>query len=126
MADLIYNRSLRQLSWPAKGKQWVAKSGPWGAGVLPAGIYDVSRRELTQYTMSTRPAFKDKTGKGFFLPIYPKFNTNRGTNGRLGIHPDGNKPGTEGCIGLQDGNTRPFYDAIISIPVTTRLTLEVR
>ena len=64
---------------------------------------------------------------GFFLPIYPKFNTNRGkVGGRLGIHPDGNKPGTLGCIGITEENTKSFYDAIRLVPINVKLTLQVK
>lgn len=79
------------------------------------GLYDIARREVTGYTATIDFAFRDKTGRGFFAPIYPKFKTNRGkSGGRLGIHPDGNKPGTLGCIGITDSNTKSFHDAIAS------------
>lgn len=127
MTDLVFDRKKNILKWLAKGKEWGARSGPWGAGVLPAGVYDISRREITQYTTLAGKAFKDSTGKGFFLPIYPPiFKTSRGSNGRLGIHPDGNKPGTEGCIGLTDTNTKSFYDAIANSPVAIKLSLLVK
>jgi len=127
MADLIFDRTKKQLSWPAKNITWNAVSGPFGAGRLPIGLYDIARREITQYTNKADVPYRDKTGMGFFLPIYPKFNTNRGkVGGRLGIHPDGNKPGTLGCIGITDANTKKFYNAIKLVPVNVKLTLHVK
>jgi len=67
-------------------------SGKWGKGNLPVGSY-------------TAKYFRDETGDafslfgvGFFIYIEPKFKTDRS---ELGIHPDGNVPGTLGCIGLK-------------------------
>ena len=127
MADLIFDTKKKQLFWPAKNKTWNAVSGPFGAGRLPLGLYDIARREITQYTNQAQAPYKDKIGMGFFLPIYPKFNTNRGkTGGRLGIHPDGNKPGTLGCIGITNENTKDFHDAIKLVPVNMPLILQVK
>ena len=101
------------------------RAGLYGRGALPAGLYTISRREITKYTNSISSPFRDKTGKGFFVPIYPKFSTTRGKNGRLGIHPDGNKPGTDGCIGLKEHNAKSFYDAIASTSPAAIITLQV-
>lgn len=127
MPDLIFNKSTGQLSWPAIGKYWGARSGPYGLGALPSGKYTVGRREITDYTSSIGVAFKDQTGKGFFVPIYPNFSTTRGSSGgRLGIHPDGNVPGTQGCIGLTDHDTYSFYDAVRNTSASVNLMLEVK
>jgi hypothetical protein len=37
------------------------------------------------------------------------------------IHPDGNKPGTMGCIGLINTNARPLFKALTKILTDTRL-----
>lgn len=124
MATMTFNRSSGILSWPNFGS-WEATSGPFGRGALPAGLYTVSRREITDYTSKTKPPFRDKTGKGFFIPIYPQFPATRGTNARLGIHPDGNVPGTDGCIGIKGGKAKSFYDAIASTPPGANITLLV-
>ena len=127
MPDLYFDRLQQKLSWPFNNQCWNAISGPFGAGPLPPGLYDIGRREITDYTNKVDIPYRDKTGKGFFLPIYPKFNTNRGkVGGRLGIHPDGNKPGTLGCIGITDANTKSFHDAIKMTPIKIKLTLLVR
>lgn len=127
MADLIFDRNLKKLSWPLKKKSWNAVSGPFGAGALPAGLYDISRREITGYTNKVDLPYQDATGNGFFVPIYPKFETNRGkVGGRLGIHPDGNKPGTLGCIGLTSANAKSFHDAIRLTSPSIKLILQVK
>jgi len=123
MADLTFKRSSKVLSWTGKG-QWDAVSGPFGEGVLPKGLYKVSRREITSYSGSIPKGFRDSSGKGFFIPIYPQFETSRGKNGRLGIHPDGSVKGTKGCIGIRS-NSKAFYDAIAASAADSNLTLEV-
>ena len=113
MANLIFDREQKKLSWPIKDLSWDAISGPFGAGALPPGLYDIGRREITDYTSKIDMPYRDGTGKGFFVPIYPRFNTTRGkSGGRLGIHPDGNKPGTLGCIGITGQSAKSFHDAI--------------
>ena len=127
MADLIFDRKQKNLSWPFKKLSWGAVSGPFGAGPLPPGLYDIARREITEYTNKVEMPYRDKTGMGFFVPIYPKFATSRGkSGGRLGIHPDGNIPGTLGCIGITDANARSFYNAIKQSAPGIKLTLQVK
>jgi hypothetical protein len=127
MADLIFDRKLKTLSWPLKKLSWGAVSGPFGAGALPPGIYDIARREITEYTNKVDRPYRDKSGMGFFVPIYPKFATSRGkSGGRLGIHPDGNIPGTLGCIGITDANAKSFHNAIKQTAPSIKLTLQVK
>ncbi len=127
MTDLVFDTKQKKLTWPLKKLSWNAVSGPFGAGALPYGLYDIARREITGYTNKVDIPYRDKTGMGFFIPIYPKFNTNRGkTGGRLGIHPDGNKPGTLGCIGITDANSKNFHDAIRLTAPSAKLTLQVK
>ena len=124
MANLTYKRSSGVLSWPGKGR-WDAVSGPQGEGKLPKGEYKVSRREITPYSSNIGNSYKDKSGKGFFIPIYPQFETTRGkSGGRLGIHPDGGVYGTLGCIGIRS-NAKSFYDVIAASASDSNLTLEV-
>jgi hypothetical protein len=125
MADLYFDRALGLLTWPAKGLSWNAVSGINNRKYLPSGLYKLNRRGISEYTANIGIPFQDKTGKGFFLPLVPLFATDRGKiNGRLGIHPDGNVPGTEGCIGLTDPNTKNFYDAIGTTAPSARITLK--
>ncbi len=124
MPTLTYDHSSKSLSWPGNGK-WDALSGPYGKGRLPNGTYKISRREVTAYSSSVPKGFRGPTGKGFFIPIYAQFSTARGASGgRLGIHPDGNKPGTLGCIGLRSDAKR-FYDLIAATATSADLKLEV-
>jgi len=70
-----------------------AVSGPYGDGNLPEGTYNGSnlriRRDNTAMMCSANP--------GWSLDLDPSFPTDRTL---LRIHPDGNVPGTEGCIGV--------------------------
>ncbi len=122
MADLTYKHGTRSLSWSGVGR-WDAVSGP--RSKLPNGIYKISRREVTPYTSKIGKAFQGVGGKGFFIPIYPQFETQRGkTGGRLGIHPDGGSFGTAGCIGIRS-SAKTFHDAIAASASDSILTLEV-
>lgn len=66
-------------------------------------------------------------GSGWSLDLDPTFNTDRTL---LRIHPDGNVPGTEGCIGADCQYQQTVYDALkkyfndgrgsTSIPVIVR------
>ena len=75
-------------------------SGPWGKGSLPEGMYTASYlRDRTIASMT------DPDGLGWSVNLDPNFSTDRNL---LRIHPDGNTPGTEGCIGIK-GSTRFLY-----------------
>ncbi|KWW24051.1 MAG: RHS repeat-associated core domain-containing protein, partial [bacterium F082] len=68
-----------------------AKSGPYSNGSLENGSYTVKQgwqRNENGYRQN---------GVGFCFPIIPDFETGRT---ELLIHPDGNNPGTKGCIGI--------------------------
>jgi len=60
MVDLVFDRKQKILSWPLKKLSWGAVSGPFGAGALPLGIYDISRREITEYTNKVEMPYRDK------------------------------------------------------------------
>ena len=97
-----------------------AVSGPWGKGRLPEGVYvgnNLRRR-------NDNKAMICKDGNGWSLDLDPNFRTDRSL---LRIHPDGNVPGTEGCIGPDCKYQQQVYDALRnyfndpinkSIPVT--------
>lgn len=88
------------LSWFNDLEQFVqdypAVSGPHGRGRLPKGSYTGSnlRRRTT-------PAMTCPGDRGWSLNLDPNFETERDL---LRIHPDGNVPGTEGCIGISCGS----------------------
>jgi hypothetical protein len=79
-----------------------AKSGPWGNGPLPVGFYSVG----DLIPIASKIGFC-VDGLGYWIKIKPLFKTKRFG---LGIHPDGNVPGTLGCIGLQGYHSRLFHD----------------
>lgn len=80
------------------GKTYSFKSGGAGKGNLPKGNYTVTRH------MNTRTDKKSmmKDGVGYSFALNNKYDARVGaTRTSLRIHPDGGKPGTIGCIGIQ-------------------------
>ena len=76
-----------------------AVSGGWGKGSLPAGEYSTGKIWTPeQIAALPNAASYQAFGFGFFLPLIPKFETDRT---ELGMHPDGGVPGTLGCVGLK-------------------------
>jgi hypothetical protein len=118
MAIITFSKSTHILNWPGFGS-WTAVSGGWGEP-LPSGIYTVERRKVTGYTKLIGKGFKDETGKGYFVPLTPHFST---TRTGIGIHPDGNVPGTQGCIGIKN-SASTFYNAIASTSPSAVITLQ--
>src|SRR5262245_39468653 len=104
------------LSWAEKRLQSRAVSGPYGDGALPLGIYTALRTKLLD-----RPAgssYCDTNANCWMQAIDPTFTTSRTD---LGIHPDGGAPGTEGCIGLLEGNTEKWHEAFYGGPNASSL-----
>jgi uncharacterized protein RhaS with RHS repeats len=92
---------------------WPTVSGPYGRGTLPNGSYIPKGKPNTVYPDPNRPnwhlSYCDPSGNCWWLPITPLFDTDRTG---LGFHPDGNVPGTAGCVGATDSNTRSMRDAL--------------
>jgi hypothetical protein len=83
-----------------------AVSGPFGKGRLPEGVY--TGRRLRKRNDSKAMMCED--GQGWSLDLDPTFRTERDL---LRIHPDGNVPGTLGCIAPACGkNQRTVYEAL--------------
>ena len=112
MADLAFSKSKGALT--AFGKSWPAVSGiPGKHQPLPPGFYLVCPGSLMTGTERVEgvgfdskyafPAYKDRTGFGWFLRL---------GQGNLGIHPDGNVPGMQGCIGITAINTRDLFEEL--------------
>lgn len=121
MATIVFNKSTGILTWANFGS-WSAVSGPWHKGALENGMYQVERRHITPISSNMEKGFIDKkTGKGYFVPLTA--HVDKGRKG-LGIHPDGNLPGTEGCIGIKN-DTMSFYRAIASTAPSANITLQV-
>lgn len=99
-----------------------AVSGPWGNKRLPNGTYNASNLRHRNNAAMSCP-----NGDGWSVDLDPTFPTNRKD---LRIHPDGNVPGTEGCIGPSCGaDQKKVYDSLknyfnqpghTSIPVIVR------
>lgn len=114
--DLAYGT----LSWKGKDLSTGAVSGPYGRKELPLGLYHIKRSDLLD--KNGQEAYCDSLRKCWMQVIRPQFSTARTD---LGIHPDGNKLGTLGCIGIVDADTAPWYAAFKSVPQGTTITLEV-
>lgn len=86
-------------------------SGGGGNGPFPAGRY----RLMPAYQLGPNHPNIDayrREGLAFFAPLIPLFNTIRNN---LGVHPDGNLPGTMGCDGLVERINEAFK-ILLAIP----------
>ena len=79
-----------------------AVSGGWGNGPLEPGLYNITSviRPAEMFQRKDKDAYT-LFNVGWFASLTPLFQTERTA---LGIHPDGNVPGTLGCIGLPFAN----------------------
>lgn len=112
--------ALGKLTWTEKNLTTMAISGPYGRKELPAGLYHVFRNELLD--KSNQESYCDSLRNCWMQVIRPQFSTSRT---ELGIHPDGNKQGTLGCIGLFESDTSKWKDAFASIEIDKYTILEV-
>lgn len=108
---LTYNKDNNTLSW--NRLSFSAVSGPHGKGALPNGYYHVHRNHVV--TNLSAPYTIGKTS--FFIPLSPLFPTERSG---FGIHPDGNTPGTLGCIGLVGKSVAEFWEEWNKVPMIHR------
>ena len=99
-----FNKTSGKLAWG--GATYTAVSGPFGKGELPEGSYTVRVRHVVVGSTLGQSYTDPKTGDAWFIPISPEFDTSRS---RFGIHPDGGKPGTQGCIGLRGADAGKFW-----------------
>lgn len=99
-----------RLRWPDKGLNSAAVSGPHGLGALPLGRYKIPMGALSD--RSGQAPYCDSRNNCWFQFINPQFSTLRTD---LGVHPDGNVAGTEGCIGLLDSDCRPWRTAFAGL-----------
>lgn len=96
-----------RLSAP-NGGEWAARSGPWGKGKLPDGLYRIGA--AVSLSGASNTSYKDAADFAWWCPITPRFETPRSG---LGIHPDGGISGTLGCVGIVDGNTWALYRLLL-------------
>lgn len=108
------------IKWSEKKLESGAISGPYGRGELPEGLYHAKGNMLLD--KPDKEGFCDSLRNCWFQVLEPQFSTIRT---ELGIHPDGNKIGTQGCIGLIDANTKSWYDAFKSIGKDNYVMVEV-
>ncbi|MCP4704584.1 MAG: murein L,D-transpeptidase [candidate division Zixibacteria bacterium] len=89
---------------------WPAISGPFGKGKLPAGEYYITEPVEIKSTAKKYEPYRDKTGFAWWCRIIAQFETERSG---FGIHPDGNIPGTLGCIGIRLDNTKEVFEVLL-------------
>jgi len=126
MADFIYDKKKNTLT--GHGESWSVRSGiPGKYSPTPAGLYTIPKGAL----------MAGSTGHGvphnakYALPPY-SYRDNKGFAwflwigvGNLGIHPDGNIPGTKGCIGITKSDTKALFNKFKSLN-TKAITLLVK
>jgi len=98
------------IKWQEMNLQSGAISGPYGRMELPEGLYHAKKGMLLD--KPSNDGFCDSLKNCWFQLLAPQFSTERT---ELGIHPDGNKIGTKGCIGLIDANTKAWYNAFKAV-----------
>jgi hypothetical protein len=91
--------------------KWRACSGPHGKGPAPKGMYQVAKP--TALIREGNAAYTDAAGNTWFAGIKPTFPTTRSS---FGIHPDGNVPGTLGCIGITEPDTKEVFNYLNQSP----------
>ena len=110
------------LTWAEKSLTANAVSGPFGNGFIESGLYHAKRNVLLD--KPGEPPYCDSSNPAhcWFQLLTAQFSTIRTD---IGIHPDGNVPGTEGCIGITIPNTKPWYDALKSVAAGKYTEVEV-
>jgi len=117
MSDLLFNKTTKTLTWGAE--HYKAITGGFGLGPLPDGEYEVKTRNVVVGSHLASGFENTLTGNRWFIPIIPRFAS---TRDGFGIHPDGNVPGTKGCIGLQSSEAGSFWRRWLNTPLTARPT----
>ena len=110
-------RMVGVLKW--LNEEYSIVSGGYGKGSIPDGQYDVEVNRAVEGDKTTMKSgfVNSLSGRGWFLPLKPKFSTQRYG---FGIHPDGNLPGTKGCVGLQGDDIKKFWDKWLRTPMKLR------
>lgn len=117
LTHLIADPRAQRMQVHGEDVSWPIVSGPWGNGSAPRGAYLMEK----PVALAVKPGedeksiapFRDPAGFAWFAHLTPLFQTDRTG---LGIHPDGNVPGTEGCIGVVMPDTRPVYEVLCKLP----------
>lgn len=116
MGKLIYSKNSEKMAWGPDF--YKAVTGLFGKRALPSGAYLIKVRNVV--VSPNGKGFMDNlTSKSWFIPIEPVFTTKR--NG-LGIHPDGGRKGTLGCIGFQGADSDRFWKKWLQTALDQRPT----
>ena len=127
MADFIYDKSKGTLE--GHGQSWIVRSGiPGSYTPIANGVYTAPKGSL----MSGQPGYGVPHDVKYSKPPYSYTDKKNfswffwlGT-GNLGIHPDGNVPGTKGCIGVVDNDTKPLFDKLKQLNASASVTVLVK
>ncbi|WNO10476.1 L,D-transpeptidase [Teredinibacter sp. KSP-S5-2] len=113
------SRMKGKLTWG--GAEYQVVTGGYGLGAIPDGTYDIeTKKAVVGNAQTMKSGFVNAaTGRGWFLPLTPKFST---TRHGFGIHPDGNLPGTKGCVGIQGDDIKKFWDKWVGTAMAARPT----
>jgi len=88
------------------GKSFAARSGPYGKGALPSGRYTLGKPTRLEDDERNEP-YTDPNGNAWWVPLKPQFQTERKG---FGFHPDGNGPGSRGCVVIARNDTLSAYE----------------
>ncbi|GMQ45187.1 hypothetical protein [Vibrio sp. 10N] len=114
------SREIGFLYW--EGERYRVVTGGYGKGAIPDGEFTIRVRQVAVGTKENMLSgfVNPLNGRGWFIPLTPNFATSRFG---FGIHPDGNLPGTKGCLGLQGNDTEKFWKRWCETKIDSRPTL---
>lgn len=104
---------------------WPAVSGPHRKGFLPDGTYAIDWKHCTDDKSLGAPY---RIGDvAFWVPLVNSPQADDAGRRGFGIHPDGNVPGTAGCVGIQPAagedsvaHCRSFWEKVKATPLAER------
>lgn len=122
--DLIYNKTTQILT--GFGKTWTVRCGGEHHAALENKIYSVPPKSLMigtdqvpgaiYHEKYNQACYKDENGLGWFLWL---------GEANLGIHPNMDSNGTQGCIGIVASCTRDLFD-FLRVRSDRTLTVQVK
>ncbi len=127
MANFVYDKTKKTLV--GHGQTWRVRSGiPGSYSPISNGLYTAPKGSLMAGTpghgvpydskYAQLPySFRDKKGFSWFLWL---------GSGNLGVHPDGNVPGTRGCVGIVDDDTTPLFNKLKQLNIGAAITILVK
>lgn len=126
MTDFVYDKNSKTLT--GHGETWNVRSGiPGRYSPTPVGMYTIPKGAL----MAGKAGYGVPHHSKYSLPPY-SYRDDKGFSwflwigvGDLGIHPDGNVPGTKGCIGITNNDTKALFDKFKQLNIKD-LTLQVK